>query len=246
MLQKLSIPLLLLFLLARCAQVGQLDGGPSDETAPIPDSAGIYPPNASTNIRPKKITIPFNEFIHLNNPQKNIIIIPKITPTPEYKIKGKTVYIEFADSSLQPNTTYAIYLNGAIQDITEGNDSLMSYVFSTGSAIDSLRYNVLVRDAFKNTPVEGVTVGLYPLSDSLDPYRQNPLYFSKTDASGLAPFYYLSKKELAVFAFNNSNGLLKPMGGDPIAFQIKHIVPDYHVFAGLTLPYTPLGLALTG
>ena len=216
----------ILILISSCAQMGQLDGGPVDDVAPRPDSLGMKPPFASTNISPRSIEIDFDEYIQLNNPQKNIIIIPTITPQPTYKIKGKKFFISFADSSLKPNTTYAIYMNGAIKDITEGNDSLMNYVFSTGSQIDSLTHEVYVKNAFTNLPVEDVMVGLYPVNDTVDPYKQIPTYFSKTDQFGIASFNYMSQGTFRVFAFKNSAGFMRPNLNDPIAFKIDDLILD--------------------
>ena len=59
----------------------------------------------------------------------------------------KTVTLTWEDT-LENNTTYSIYLNETVQDITESNDSLMVFVFSTGDYIDSLSYQVKVIDAF--------------------------------------------------------------------------------------------------
>lgn len=223
---RLIIVAILITLLAACAQTGQLTGGPIDAAAPQPDSLGIHPPSESINIYPKNIKIEFKEFIRLNNPQKNVIIVPNVEPKPAYKIKGKTFYIQFADSSLQANTTYAIYMNGAVKDITEGNDSLMNYVFSTGNFIDSLTHQVVVRNAFTNLPEENVMVGLYTITDTLSPYEDIPTYFAKTDQSGLATFYYMKKGNYMLFAFKNKSGLMKPGQSDPIAFKTSNVFVD--------------------
>jgi hypothetical protein len=39
---------------------------------------------------------------------------------------------------LSKETTYAIYLNRTVKDVHEGNDTLITYVFSTGKWIDSI------------------------------------------------------------------------------------------------------------
>jgi hypothetical protein len=225
-LNKIALFSLALLLLCACAQTGQLTGGPIDEAAPKPDSLGIHPPSASINIYPKDIRFTFDEYISLNNPQKNVIFVPNVVPKPTYKIKGKTFIIQFADSSLKPNTTYAIYMNSAVKDFTEGNDSLMNYVFSTGNTIDSLTHTVLVKNAFTDLPEEDVLVGLYTKSDTLNPYNQFPFYFAKTDKRGMANFYYLKKGSFSLFAFKNTANMMKPSLADPIAFKIGDVAID--------------------
>ncbi len=223
---RISIFLLSLVLWTGCAQMSPLDGGPRDASAPIPDSSNITPPFASVNAFPDKVKIPFNEFIRLNNPTSNIVIIPDLVPKPEYKIKGKTLIIDLSKSSLDSNTTYSFYFNKAIQDFTEGNDSVMSYVFATGPVIDSLRYEVVVIDAEQGLPVSQIIVGLYTNSDTLDPYKHKPKYFAQTNTSGKASFNYMAAGEFQLFAFGGSGVGLKPSPSDPVAFLSKNIVLD--------------------
>lgn len=209
-----------------CAQMSPLDGGPRDVTAPIPDTSNIDPPFASVNVFPEKIKIPFNEFIRLNNPMSNIVVVPDLAPKPEYKIKGKTLIIDLSKTSLDSNTTYSFYFNKAIKDFSEGNDSIMNYVFATGPVIDSLKYEVVVLDAEQGLPVSQVTVGLYPVSDTVDPFKQKPKYFAQTNTTGKASFNYMTAGEFQVFAFGGSGIGLKPGLADPIAFLSHTLVLD--------------------
>ena len=217
---------LIIGLLSGCAQMVPLDGGPRDVTAPIPDTNNIQPPHGSVNTFPEKIRIPFNEFIRLNNASANIVIIPDINPKPTYKVKGKDLIIDLKDAQLDSNTTYSFYFNKVVQDISEGNDSIMNYVFATGAFIDSLTYEVMVLDAEQGVPVSQVLVGLYPHSDTLDPYVHKPKYFAQTNTEGKASFNYLAAGKFQVFAFGGSGGRLKPGLSDPIAFLTEPIFLD--------------------
>lgn len=213
-------------LLVGCAQMSPLDGGPRDMTAPIPDTAKMEPRFASINIFPEKIRIPFNEFIRLNNPTSNIIIVPEVNPRPEYKIKGKDLIIDLSKSQLDSNTTYSFYFNKAIQDFSEGNDSIMNYVFATGPVIDSLKYSCVVIEAEQGLPVAQVLVGLYSTADTIDPYKHKPKYFAQTDQQGIATFNYMAGGTFNVFAFGGSTATLKPGKADPIGFLSESIVID--------------------
>lgn len=220
---RFLVPVLLILFFAGCAQMVPLEGGPRDMAAPVPDSAGITPPHASVNTVPEKIRIPFTEFIRLNNPTANIVVVPEIKPRPEYKIKGKDLIIDLSKSHLDSNTTYSFYFNRAIQDYSEGNDSIMNYVFATGPVIDSLTYSTVVIDAEQGVPVSEVLVGLYIPSDTLDPYLHKPKYFSQTDQQGIAKFSYLAEGEFEVFAFSGSTATLRPGKADPVAF-LSHTI----------------------
>ena len=189
----------ILFIIHSCAQVVPLTGGIKDEIAPKPIEEKMIPINGSTNFHGSEIKIPFSEYIKLEKPTETMVLIPphaKLTA----KVKGKSVYINWSDS-LQQNTTYSIYLNGTVKDITEGNDSLMQLVFSTGNEIDSLGYKVKVIDAFTNQPISNCFVGLYNgKTDSII-----PTYFVKTDPTGLAKFTYLKEGSYTILAFEDKN-----------------------------------------
>jgi uncharacterized protein (DUF2141 family) len=195
--------LLLVIFISSCAQVGTLDGGPIDGTAPQPIENKVSPPNQSIFFKGNQIEIPFDEFIRLNKPSENLIVVP-----PDIKakatIKGKSLIISW-DDTLSVNTTYAFYLNGLVKDTREGNDSLMTYVFSTGSAVDSLRTFVQVVDAFTNEALKKVTVGLYSkFNDTL-----RPTYFAETNENGFAAIKYLKPGSFDLVAFVDNNRDLK-------------------------------------
>ncbi|MCC5924509.1 MAG: Ig-like domain-containing protein, partial [Crocinitomicaceae bacterium] len=194
----------LLFTFFGCGEVGLITGGPIDNAAPKPIEDKVYPPMASKNIKPSKIIIPFDEFITLNKPAENIRVVPTDVRL-EPKIKGKSLVLTPIRGEWKDSTTYAIYLKRAVKDITEGNDSIMIYVFATGDILDSLEAAVKVVDAFDNKPVKNVTVGLYeaPLID--DTSRVLPRYISVTDDSGIATFQYLKEGKFYVYAFDDLN-----------------------------------------
>jgi uncharacterized protein (DUF2141 family) len=197
-----------LTLLGSCAQVQELVGGPEDVSAPKPDSLGMQPPNESVSFTSKTVSITFNEYIKLNNAAENIKIIPNDSKINATVIKKKLI-LEFLDT-LQANTTYAVYLNGAVQDLTEQNDSLMTYVFSTGENIDSNAINVLVRNDFTQQLTENCVVGLY--EPNVNPSKTPPRFFAKTNNTGMAKLSYLKEGNYQLFAFDdkNRNLLLDP------------------------------------
>jgi len=205
-----SVSFFILFIVG-CGQVGFITGGPVDKNPPRPLVDEVSPPNASKNTKPTEIIIPFDEFIALNNPSQNIRIVPEDVRL-EPKIKGKSLVLKPIEGEWADTTTYAIYLNRAVKDLTESNDSLMIYVFSTGNKLDSLEAAVNVIDAFTNEPLKEVTVGLFtsPLAD--DTSKTQPRYIASTNEKGEAFFKYLKKGPFYVYAFldENRNNVLDP------------------------------------
>ncbi len=207
-----SIILGITFLFA-CAQVQPLTGGEKDKIAPKPIEKRMNPQNGTTNFTGNEVIIPFDEFVKLNNPKETIVLVPPHAKI-EAKLEKKTLHLTWEDT-LQSNTTYTIYLNETVADVTENNDSLMSIVFSTGNEIDSLSYEVRVIDAFSNQPIGKCLVGLYAgETDSI-----LPTYFVQTNTNGIAQFQNLKAGEYTVLAIQDQNKDLMYQPNERIAFK---------------------------
>lgn len=219
-LKQFSIAILILTLIS-CAQTSPLTGGEKDKHAPAIDSAKTSPSNGQLNFADDQIRMKFNEYIKLNNPSDNIIIIPSLNEKPTIEAKNKRLVISF-NEELENNTTYSITFNNAIQDITENNDSVFQYVFSTGDYIDSLEVTGYVKDAFLNTPENEMLVALYPkdLAAEFDsiPLKFKPTYLAQTDKSGKFKLNYLKDGIYYVFAIKDRNKNLLYEQGESIAF----------------------------
>ena len=152
-------------LLTGCARMGQPDGGWYDDTPP--HVVASNPEDLSTNVRSRKITILFDEYIKLDNPTEKVVISPPQLEAPEIKGAGNRITVEIKDS-LIPNTTYTVDFSDAISDNNEGNPmGNYTYSFSTGDVIDTLEVAGYVVDAETLEPIKGILVGLYDnLSDT--------------------------------------------------------------------------------
>ena len=201
---------LLFFIVASCAQVGSITGGEQDQTAPKPIADKMSPPNASVNFSGNQVIIPFDEYFTLSNPTTSIQIVPPHA-TIKASAKKKTLYLEW-DEELQPNTTYAIYLNNTIRDLSERNDSIMQYVFSTGSTLDSTNYSFSVVDAFTNSAVSESVVALY------EPSSGTLVNFAQTDLSGKATLKYLRPGTYKVITFKDGNSDLLAQENEEVGF----------------------------
>lgn len=203
-------------LLASCAQVGTISGGEKDTFAPQPIEDKVSPPNASVNFTGNQIVIPFDEFFTLSSPNTSIQIVP-----PHAKINAsfqkKTLTLTW-DETLRENTTYAIYLNNTVQDLSEKNDSIMQYVFSTGSILDSTSYSVSVVDAYTNAPTDETVVALY------DPNTKGLVNFSQTDRTGKATFTYLRPGIYQIIAFKDENSDLLAQESEEVGFLADSLI----------------------
>lgn len=206
-------------LVSGCAQVGFLSGGEKDEYAPVPN---INPENGQTQFKGNSIEFTFNEYVTLNNPKENIFIMPQVDGI-QTNLKKKTLTVSWTETLL-PNTTYVLYLNNAAKDLHEGNDSLMTYVFSTGSEIDSLNYEVDVVDAWTNEPLKNVFVGLYA-----DTATQSPLYFSRSNVQGQVRFTNLKSGTYKVRSFPDEDKDRKPNKIEKRGFRESMLILDSSV-----------------
>ena len=136
---------IVVLLLGACANIVAPTGGPKDTKPPV--VVKTTPLNGSKQFAGKSVRIDFNKFVKLNDAATEVVVSPFMKQSPEFKIKGRSIVVNFNDT-LKPNTTYSIAFGKAIADINEGNVLLnFRYVFSTGNFIDSLTLKGIVRNA---------------------------------------------------------------------------------------------------
>ena len=217
--------------LYRCANVIAPTGGPKDITPP--KVVKSVPDNRSTNFTGNKFSITFDEYIKLDKITRQLLVSPPMAEIPDFRLKGKTLSIHFKEA-LKPNTTYSVFFGDAIQDITEGNPlHNYTYVFSTGSSVDSMSLRGQVVEAKNLKPVDDIFVMLYknnndtiPL-DSL-PLRVKPYYLSKTDKNGDFMFSGLADTSYLIFALKDENySLTFDQPTEKIAFLDSLVKPQY-------------------
>ena len=220
--------LTLILAFSSCAKRGTPDGGPLDELPP--EYVRARPENFTTNFDSREIRIYFNEYIKLNDPQRQIIISPPMDPRPEITPLGtasKSIRIRINDT-LQPRTTYTINFGSSITDNNEGNPlSFFTYAFSTGPYIDSLSIRGRVQDALLGVPDPFITIALYEVdstyTDSLI-YKEVPRYVTSTLDSTTFQLNNLKQGTYQLVGIRdvNSNYTYEPET-DKIAFADEYI-----------------------
>jgi len=174
----------LCLVITNCANRGTPSGGIKDIIPP--KIIKSIPENYSTNFNGKDIKIYFDEYIKINNLQRQLIISPPMNTTPEVSPQGsasKYITIKIHDT-LQPNTTYSFNFGNSIIDNNEENPySYYKYVFSTGDYIDSLQVKGNIIDAIKQKPDPFISVRLYEIDSSFNDsvvYNKLPKYVTNT------------------------------------------------------------------
>jgi uncharacterized protein (DUF2141 family) len=187
-----------------CAQIGAPTGGPRDSIPP--KLLNISPPNRTLNFKGNRITLTFDEYVQLQKLQENLLISPspKIIPNVDYKLKTVTIKIR---DTLEPNTTYRFDLGNSIQDINEGNPfKNFSYIFSTGSYIDSLEFSGNVQLAETGKTDSTLLVFLYKDLDDSAVLKHKPRYVTRLDSSGNFTFHNLPGGIYNVYALKDESG----------------------------------------
>ncbi len=198
--------IVILYLISSCANKVTPTGGAKDEVAP--QLLNSVPEKNSINFNSSEITLNFDEYIQLNDASSQILISPIPDKAPIIKANKKSVVITF-DSLLQTNTTYAINFGRAIADVHEGNvNDTISYVFSTGSIIDSLFILGTVKEAETLKPSAKYSLLLYAIVDrtNTDSLLNNkPTYFGKTDDKGFFKINNLKNGSYYIVAVDDKN-----------------------------------------
>ncbi len=189
---------------AGCAQIGAPTGGPRDSIPPrlVSSSPKLY----STNVTGNKITLTFNEYVEVRETQTNVLISPYPKKSPSVDFKLRTVTVKLKDT-LMPKTTYSINFGNAIVDNNEGNPLKdFTYVFSTGSSIDSLTLGGKVIIAETGKYDSTLVAILYRNADDSSVQKRKPDYIAKLAGDGSFIFVNLPPGNFNIYALKDGDG----------------------------------------
>ncbi len=188
-------------LFSSCANIVPPTGGPRDSLSPRLVSA--EPKDSVTKFAGKRITLTFDEFVTIDNPQDNVIIWPNPKNPPEIEAKLREVTIRLKDS-LEPNTTYTINFGKGLKDVNEGNvDSTFYYVFTTGTRLDN---NTLKGKVFlaENGKTDSTLLVVLQTNLNDTAIRKNPpRYYTRLNGRGAFSFFNLPADTFNVFVVPN-------------------------------------------
>lgn len=188
-----------------CANTTESPTGGKKDTIP-PYITDIIPLPGTTGVPVKgaTITFTFNEYVVVKEP-RNIFLSPPQVKAPKHRLRGKNLIVYFEDA-LDSNTTYTLTFTDAIADNNEGNKFPgYTYVFSTGSRVDSMMVTGTVEDCNTLNPVKGATVLLYrDLADSAV-FLHRPYAAVKTDDWGFFALPFIADTAYRLYAITDEN-----------------------------------------
>jgi len=192
-----------IYFLSNCANIKPPTGGPRDTIPPILERS--IPENKSINYQGNTVRLIYDEYLKIENLNKQLIVTPLIEADYESKIRKFSIELTFPEP-FEDSTTYTFNFQDAIQDITEGNVTLDNVLaFSTGNYIDSISINGRIRDLLTNKPVEEYTVCLYESDDTLDIFNSKPIYLTRTDEEGLFLIENIKNGTYRIYAYMDNN-----------------------------------------
>jgi len=196
----------IIYFLTECASITPPGGGPRDTIPPV--LIRSIPDQKSLNFSGNSVSLIYDEYLKIENLNKQLIITPIIQDDYEQKIRRNSIELIFPEP-FKDSTTYTLNFQDAIQDITEGNvteDNVLA--FSTGDYIDSLYLNGKVMELLTNTPVDDFTVCLYLFDDTLDIFNSPPIYLTKTNKEGKYLIENIKNGIYKLYVYDDANSNL--------------------------------------
>jgi len=220
-----------------CANIIPPEGGFKDTLPPVLEK--VNPKDSALNFSGNKITFTFDEFVELSNVQQNLIItpIPQINPIVESKLNTVTVRLK---DSLDPKTTYTINFGDAIQDVNEKNIlKNFTYLFSTGSSLDSLKLSGKIILAETGKTDTTLTVMLHRNGKDSALMTEKPRYITRLNNNGEFTFHNLPSATYYIYALKAESGSYRYFGGDqlfgfadkPVTIGLKNDSVTLYVYA---------------
>lgn len=209
-LKRIYISILAALLGFSCAKQSSPTGGPKDLDPPV--VLVMNPVDQSLNVKPERISILFDEYIKLENANRNIIVTPRINKDKVVFTALKTELRIDLNQELEDSTTYVFNFQKSVQDLSEGNPvENLKLVFSTGASIDSLKFEGGVNFYFPKSKKDflNVIVGLFPLGDSTDVFTAAPYYLTQVDTAGQFSITNIKAGQYKAYAWSDDNNSSK-------------------------------------
>jgi len=226
--------ILIILIIASCANIVAPTGGPKDVTPPKLVKA--HPDTFATNFKSDNIRIDFDELIQIKDPIGQVLISPPLEKQPDIKVVKRSVIIKFKEK-LKDSTTYNINFGSSISDVHESNiKEGFEYVFSTGSYVDSLSLSGKCQYANDLHTEKGVLIMLYKTFDDSVPALHKPDYFTKCDSFGNYKINNIKGGTYKVFALKDLNSNYRfDQPGEAIGFKDSTIQITGHDTASFNI-----------
>jgi hypothetical protein len=203
MINKIGLLVFLSVLLFNCAQQVPPTGGKQDMVPP--NLISSLPENKTVNYKGTTFQLAFDEYVIVDNLMQKLTITPNIENPYTFKLKGTEILLKFK-KPFADSTTYTLNFGDGIKAFAERIPAKnLKFVFSTGAVLDSGSVYGNIKDIQTDKPVLDALVGLYELNDSLNPEKQKPYYFSRTDSSGNFAIENIQLNSYKLIAIDDKN-----------------------------------------
>ncbi|MCW3119388.1 MAG: hypothetical protein JWM28_3470 [Chitinophagaceae bacterium] len=206
-----------------CANIIPPLGGPKDSLPPV--VINIKPSDSAKNFTDNRIVFSFDEYVEIQDVQKNLIVspTPKIVPAVDRKLN--TIVVKLKDT-LEPHTTYTLNFGNSIKDLNEGNVlKNFTYLFSTGTYFDSLQLSGKIFLAKTGGVDTTLTVLLHRNTDDSAIVKEKPRYIARVDVNGNFIFRNLPSGTFALYAMKDEGSSFRFSGRDQLfAFADKPVI----------------------
>lgn len=157
--------LLILLVMASCAQVVPPSGGPRDTTPPRVDTT--FPSTRTTRFSGSKLTIRFADYV-----DQGVRQAIRIQPATRFATSwsGDELDVTFLEP-LRPDATYSVTVGTDFKGANgQAPATAHTILFATGNVIDTGR----ITGSVTATPAEGIDVFCHPISDSTPNVTRSP------------------------------------------------------------------------
>ena len=217
---KNSLLLLIVFILAGCAN--QLPPGGGDVDHIPPEIIKSYPADGTINFKDDHFELTFSEYVDKRSVKDAIFISPAIEGNLELDWTGTSVDAYFPDK-LRDSVTYVVTIGTDVVDYNNHNRMAQSYnfTFSTGNKIDKR----IIAGRVYDKKSDGILIFAYNTKhDTINPMKLKPDYISQTGMDGRFKLLGLAKANYRVFAIDDQyRDLLFQPGQDRFGVAYKEI-----------------------
>ncbi len=215
-----GLVVLLIVLVASCANPVAPSGGPRDETPPSVVQTQPVRDTVNVSTSTKALRIEFSEYIERASLPDALSITPTFEERPQFSWSGRTVEVEFP-SPLRDSTTYIFSFDATLSDAHGVSlENPLTVAFSTGPKINRGQIKGQVVGG-RGTPKEQVDVYAYALSPNAvgppQPLPDRPSYRTQTGEEGRFGFKYMREGHYYVVALRDNNRNRRPDAREPAA-----------------------------
>gem|GEM_PF-1199155 len=187
-----------------CARVVPPAGGAKDTLAP--SLVWSSPKNGEINFKKKVVKLSFTEDVVAPTLYQELLISPYLDGnTYTFVARQNKVEIAFV-KELPPNVTITLNFRNAVADFTEKLPAKgLKLAFATGNILDTLLLQGTVTDWLTTAPQKGITVALWPSTDTLSIRKQKPIYLTQTTEAGAFVLENIKAGRYHAVAFEDKN-----------------------------------------